>query len=233
MNAFAQQPDMDATFVAARFHMIEGQLRPNKIMDERILDTMGRLPRELFVPPVYSGIAYCDENMKIMEGRYLMQPMILAQLLQEASIEAEDRVLEIAPATGYSTAVIAALAKEVIAVESDQSLQQQAIKKLAYLKIDNAEVHLGPLVAGWKEKGPYNVIMINGSVEFVPDTIFDQLAEGGRLVAVVRQYGPARVAHTGEARLYARIHGTISHRPLFDANIKPLLDFQVEKKFAL
>lgn len=227
----ALEKQIPADYAAARFHMVEGQLRPNKVTDQRILDVMGTLPREFFVPSPMAGIAYQDEDIQVMSGRYLMEPMVLARLLQEASIGPEDRVLDIAPATGYSTAVIARLVKDVIGVESNASLQKQAIDNLASLKIENASIQQGNMTEGSKDQAPYNVILINGSVEVLPEKLFAQLAEGGRLVAVMRQYGPARAAHIGEARLYEKIHGAVSSRPLFDANIHPLMEFNAPAKF--
>jgi protein-L-isoaspartate(D-aspartate) O-methyltransferase len=218
-------------FSAARLNMVDSQLRPNKVTDRRILDAMETLPRERFVPPALAGIAYKDEDLQIAPGRFLMEPMILGRLLQEAAIKATDKVLDIAPASGYSTAVIAALAKEVTGVESDPSLITQAVGNLAALEIRNAEMQLGPLKDGWTHKAPYDVILINGSVDAVPDALFAQLAEGGRLMAVIRQWGPAQAAHISEARLHEKIHGAISHRGLFDANIKPLPGFQAPAKF--
>lgn len=220
-------------FATARFHMVEGQLRPNKVTDRRILDAMGTVPREIFLQPLLAGIAYSDEDIQIAQGRYLMEPMILARLLQEASIKPDDRILDVAPATGYSTVVAAALAQEVVGVESDTALQKRGLDNIALLGIGNAGIQSGIHAEGFREKGPYNVILINGSVEIVPDALFAQLAEGGRLMAVVRHYGPGHAAHTSEARLYEKIHGAISHRGLFDANIQPLPGFQVPAVFTL
>lgn len=230
MTAIAKSPALD--FAAARFHMVESQLRPNKVRDERILDVMGRLPREMFVPPALAGIAYIDEELQAAPGRYLLEPMVLARLLQEAGIKAEDRVLDIGPVTGYSTVIIASLAKQVIAAECDISLQKKTIDNLDSLRIPNAEVWLGPLPEGCAETAPYNVIFFNGSIETLPEAILNQLAEGGRLVTILRQYGPAQAAHKGEARLYERIHGSVSHRALFDAHARLIPGFEAQRRFA-
>lgn len=220
-------------FATARFNMVESQIRPNKVRDERVLNAMGTLPREQFVPSLMAGIAYIDEDIQVAPGRFLLEPMVLARLLEEASIKPQDRVLDIAPATGYSTVVLAMLAQEVTGVESDPTLQKQAVGNLANLQTSNASVQLGSLVDGYKGKAPYNVIIINGAVEVVPEALLGQLAEGGRLVGVVRSYGPAKAAYTGEARLYEKINGHISHRPLFDANVKLLPGFEAKKVFTL
>src|SRR5882672_10545635 len=124
-------------FATARFHMVESQIRPNKVRDERVLKAMGSVPREMFVPQAMAGIAYIDEDLQVASGRYLLEPMILARLIQEAGIGPDDRVLEIAAATGYSTVVLAALAKEVVAVESDAILQRKAKENVLALRIPN------------------------------------------------------------------------------------------------
>jgi protein-L-isoaspartate(D-aspartate) O-methyltransferase len=229
MSAVLKTPVSD--YAAARTAMVDSQLRPNNVRDRKLLDAMEGIPRELFVPSNLACIAYIDEDLKVAQGRYLMEPMILARLIQEAEVTATSRVLDVAPATGYSTAVLATLAHEVVGVESEPLLQTQANQILASLQIQNATVQVGALSEGWKAKAPYDVILINGSVDSVPETLLSQLGEGGRLVAVYRQWGPADVAHVGEARLYQKIRGTVSYRPLFDANIKPLSEFQAPAKF--
>lgn len=230
MAAVSQQSAPD--FTAARFNMVESQIRPNKVRDQGLLDALGTLPREMFVPSIMAGIAYIDESLQVGAGRYLIEPMVLARLIEEADVKADDRVLDIAPATGYSTAVLAALAKEVVAVEADPALVTQAVGNLDRLQIKNASFQLGPLAEGWKATAPYDVILINGSVEILPDMLSAQLAEGGRLLVVMRKSGPAAIAHKGEARLYEKIHGNLSHRALFDANVKLLPGFEAKKVFS-
>ena len=230
MPALPQQstaPD----FTAARFNMVESQIRPNKVRDQRLLDALGSLPREMFVPSISAGIAYIDENVQVGPGRYLLEPMVLARLIEEAGVRETYRVLDVAPATGYSTAVLAALAKEVVAVECDPALVTQAVGNLDRLQIKSASLQLGPLAEGWKAAAPYDIILVNGSAEILPDLLASQLAEGGRLLIVMRRSGPAAIAHKGEARLYEKIHGNLSHRALFDANVKLLPGFEGKKVF--
>lgn len=229
MNAVSKPVTPD--FALARFNMVESQLRPNGVRDERLLDAMATLPREAFVPSLKTGIAYIDEDLEVGAGRYLLKPVALARLLQAAGIKAQDRVLDIGPATGYSTAVISVLAKEVVAIESDVNLGQQAADNLAGLDVKNVEIRQGSLTEGCNDKAPFDVIILNGNVDFVPETLVAQLAEGGRLIAVVMHYGPAHAAHAGEAHLYEKHHGIVSHRALFDANVKSLPGFQLAQKF--
>jgi protein-L-isoaspartate(D-aspartate) O-methyltransferase len=230
MPVTAQPPPADIE--AARFNMVESQIRPNKVRSERLLDAFSGLPREMFVPSMLAGIAYIDKDLPVADGRYLLEPMVLARLLEEGGIRPNDRVLDIAPATGYSTALLAQLAREVVAVENEAALAGQAMENLARLGIGNASVKQGPFADGWRGNAPYDVILVNGSAEFVPEELMAQLAEGGRLLIVMREFGPARIAHKGEARLYEKIRGAVSHRALFDANVRPLADFAAKQKFS-
>lgn len=230
MTALAAQKLPD--FAAARHNMIEGQIRPNKVRDERVLDTLENLPRELFVPERLAGVAYIDENLPVAPGRFLLPPMILARMLEESRIKPADTVLDIAPATGYSTAALAKLAGHVTAVESDAELQRCATALLASLEIHNAEVRLAPMQQGWKTAAPYDVIFINGAVDLVPDNLLLQLKDGGRMVVVVRHYAIADAAHTGEVRLYVRSGEVVDYRPLFDANAALLPGFAADQKFS-
>lgn len=218
-------------FAVARRNMVESQLRPNKVRDERILTAFETLPRELFVPQPVMGIAYLDESLPVAGGRFLLPPMVLARLMEEAAIKDDDRILDIAPATGYSTAVLAKLGRQVVAVEADADLQHRASTLMKTLEITNVAIRLAPPQQGWKTEAPYDVIVINGAVDDVPDSLLHQLKDGGRLVVVVRRYGAVHAAHTGEARMYERLGEVVTFRPLFDANVALLPGFVAEPKF--
>ena len=127
-------------YAAARRHMVDSQIRPNKVTDERIMKAMGKVPREIFVPPSLKGVAYVDEDIQIAPGRFLMEPQVLARLIQAAEIEPTDAVLEIGSATGYASAILSHLAESVVAVESDPQLAEIANKALAALEITNVAV---------------------------------------------------------------------------------------------
>jgi protein-L-isoaspartate(D-aspartate) O-methyltransferase len=219
-------------FAAARQNMIEGQLRPNMVRDERVLTVLEDLPREMFVPERLSGIAYMDESLPVGVGRFLLPPMVLARMLQEAKIGAQDKVLDVGPATGYSTAALGRLAAQVVAIEPDAELQRRAAATLAALEITNAEIKLSPMQQGWKANAPYDVIFVNGAVDVIPDSLLSQLKDGGRLVAVVRRYGAAHAAHTGEARISVRSGERVTHHTLFDANVALLPGFAADSKFS-
>lgn len=212
-------------FAAARAHMIDCQLRPSEVNDERLIDAIEQVARENFVPKGKRAIAYVDEDLEIAAGRYLMEPMVFARLLAAANIGPKDLVLDIGCATGYSAAVIAGLADAVVALEEDEDLAAAAEKKLSEADVMNAAVVKGALRDGVAKQGPYDVIVIEGAVEDVPESLADQLKEGGRLVCVKLEGG------VGRAHIVTKEEGIAAGRNLFDANIPPLTGFQQEKGF--
>lgn len=209
-------PTSDATFAAARRHMVASQLLPNQITDARVVAAMGAVPRERFVSAAYRGVAYVDEDIAVAPGRYLMEPMVLAKLMQATEIQPTDVILDVGCATGYSAAVLARLGNTVVGLECMSDLARQATETLTALGIDNAAVVEGDLVKGLPGQGPFDAILFQGAVEVMPDAILGQLAPSGRLVAVVRERG------VGRATLWRRLDDGIVRRTLFDAAV-PLL----------
>lgn len=212
-------------FEAARAAMVNSQLLPNKLLDEALTEAMSRVPRERFVPRAQQGVAYVDEDIAIGGGRYLMEPLVLMRLLQAAQITPDDMVLDVGCATGYAAAVMADMAGTVIAIDSDEGLVAQATETLAELDITNVAVVGADLTEGLPDQGPYDVIVLEGAVADVPQALQDQLAEGGRLLTVIRQEG------VGVAHLYTRVNGVVGHRPLFDASTPTLPGFEPKKEF--
>ncbi len=153
---------------AARLNMVEGQLRTNKVTDEAVLDGFLTTPRERFVPSNLRGIAYVDDDIPLGNGRFLVEPMVLARLLQLAEIGKDDKVLEIGCASGYATAILAKIAASVVAVESDPQLAAAARANLQALGIGNVQLQEAAMTAGWRAGAPYNVILINGAVGEIP-----------------------------------------------------------------
>ena len=202
---------------AARRNMVSGQIRTNRVTDERLIDAMEEIPRERFVPHAKRGVAYVDEDVEIASGRYLMEPMVLARMVQEAGIAADDMVLDVGCGTGYATAVMSRLAGTVIALDVDGSLAAEAERALNAVGADNAIVVTGPLAEGYARQAPYDVILLGGAVDHLPQALADQLAEGGRIVGVLREAGGV-----GQATLWARHRGALSSRSLFEASLPPL-----------
>ena len=213
-------------FLAARTNMVESQLRTNKVTDPRVLGAFETVPRERFTPEDLTGVAYVDEDIAIGQGRYLMEPMVLARLLQAAAIDPNDMVLDIGCGSGYSSAILAQLAATVVAVEPDQALAKQANTVLAELTIDNVVLIEAPLTEGYAKQAPYNAILLNGSVSKIPQGILDQLGDGGRLVTVVRDR-----PHLGRAVLVQKSGGILSSRTLFDAATPLLPGFAEPPRF--
>lgn len=214
-------------YTTARHNMVEGQIRPNKVTDPLVTQAMETIPREIFVPKHLRGIAYTDEDLDLGGGRWLMEPLTLARLLQEAAIEDTDVALDIACGTGYATAILSRMASTVVALESDPDYGARASAAVGELGIDNAAVISGDLTRGCSDQGPFDVILINGGVEYVPQEILDQLADGGRLVTVVRKPG----APVGLATMYTRRGDAFGHRALFDAGVPILPGFSKPPQF--
>jgi protein-L-isoaspartate(D-aspartate) O-methyltransferase len=212
-------------FDAARRHMVDSQLKPNQVLEGRVSQAMAEVPREAFLPEALADVAYVDEDLPIAPGRYLMEPMVFARLLQAAAIEPDDVVLDLGCGTGYSTAVLARLAATVVAVEPDPDLREWAIQAMARVGADNTAIVDGDLRTGAPSHGPYNAIILNGAAEKIPDELRNQLADGGRLVAVQVQN---RIGKAMVIERYGDIFGT---RDLFDAATPLLPGFTSQQGF--
>jgi protein-L-isoaspartate(D-aspartate) O-methyltransferase len=212
-----------------RLTMVETQLRPSQVTDRPLLAAMGALPRERFVPPTKRLFAYMDAGVEVwpsVDGapaRYLLAPVVLARLIQLAAVGPEDRVLDIGCATGYSTAVLACLARSVIGLEAEPELAAAASNTLRELATDRAfgdvQIITGALNEGYPAGGPYDVILLNGAVSELPGALLGQLKEGGRLAAIIAHPAP------GRAVLFFKVGDNASGVPHFDAAAKPLPGF--------
>ncbi|MCA6113820.1 protein-L-isoaspartate O-methyltransferase [Bradyrhizobium sp. WSM 1738] len=207
-------------FATARQKMVDGQVRPSDVTDIRILDAMLAVPREAFVPESKQALAYLDLDLDVSEEggvkRYLIKPAVLAKMLQAAEIRGSDRVLVVGCATGYAAAVIARLTPHVTATESDSALATKAQGILARNGCGNVTVRTAAAAEGDPAGAPYDVIVLNGATEMVPQQLYGQLRDGGRLVGVFATSRPAR------ATVVTALHGDFGHRVLFDA-AAPLL----------
>lgn len=207
-------------YVTARRTMMENQIRTNRITDPLVIAALNELPREAFLPEALRGIAYVDEDIPIGGGRVLMEPLTIALLLQTAEITTTDVVLDVGAGVGYTAAAAARMASTVIALESDADLAARAREILAALDLPTVSVVEGALPAGYPIHAPYDVILFGGAIPAVPDAIFGQLAEGGRLVAVI---GGEKAM--GKGTVFMKTGGIVSPRVVFDAGIPVLLEF--------
>jgi protein-L-isoaspartate(D-aspartate) O-methyltransferase len=205
-------------FTAAREAMVENQLRPQGVTDPAVLDAMRRVKREKFLPSHTRPLAYVDRAVAIGDRRFLAAPAVLGQLLTQMMPQAGQRALVIGAGTGYSAAVITALGLEVIALESDPALATAAREQ----KIDVIE---GKLADGHAKGDAYDQILIDGAVEYIPDAIVDQLAEGGHLGAALIDRGVTRLVVGRKAG------GAFGYLSIGDAGVPALPGFSRPKAF--
>ena len=203
-------------FTAARNAMVDSQIHTMGVTSEEILNAYRTVRREEFVPEGRRGIAYCDEDMPVAHGRCLMEPVTHARLIQAALPKSTDVVLDVGGATGYSAAILSGLVSRIVAAEADATLLAAAEASWQKLGCGNIVPHQGAFAAGCEAHAPYTLIVINGSVAEIPQALIDQLAGGGRLLAVVRKAND----RIGRAVLLAKSEGgAISDRILFDAAV--------------
>lgn len=222
---------MAADFHEQRVKMVDGQIRTTDVTDAAVLAAMLAVPREEFVPAHWRPLAYIDEDIEIAPAgdgagaRFLMEPSPFARLVQLAAVTGGDTVLDIGCGTGYSSAVLSRIAAAVVGLESDAALAAAARDALAAHGRGNVEIVEGPLAQGHAARAPYDVVIVNGAADELPSALFDQLAEGGRLVAVIGH------GHAGRATLYLKEGGLVSQRRVFNAAVMPLAEFRRQPEF--
>ncbi|MEY8843181.1 protein-L-isoaspartate O-methyltransferase [Cribrihabitans sp. XS_ASV171] len=214
-------------FAARRRMMVDTQVRPSDVTKFPIIDAMLKVAREPFVPNAQREAAYADQLISLGGGRYMLEPRTLAKMLDWLNIGLDDSVLDIGSGYGYSAAVAAHMSQFVVAVEEDEAMADEAQEILSEISADNAIVHCGPLAGGAPEHGPYDVIMIQGGVEEVPQALLDQLKEGGRIVCIFMEdnLGTVRVGYANS--------GQITWRFAFNAGAPILHGFEKRRSFAL
>lgn len=213
-------------FEVARRNMVDGQLRPNRVTDPALIEAMSTLPRELFVPRPLAGIAYTDEDIDLGGGRFLVEPMVVGRLLQAAEIGRTDVALNIGCATGFDAAVLGRVCLSVVAIDGAAELVEHATRILGKLDIDNVAVIEGKLLEGYPDQAPYDVIYFGGAVQSVPQRIFDQLGDPGRLLVVLTDG-----RGMGRAVIFLKTDGVVSRRVLFEAGTPTLPGFSEETPF--
>ncbi len=216
MNRPAAQHEIEMTSAQRRQTMIDSQLRTVGVIDPGVLAAIAAVRREDFLPAALAGLAYADAALEVAPRRWLLEPMVLALLLQNARVTAADNVLIIGGAAGYSAAVVRHIGARVTAVESDPAL----------LAIASGVIE-APLTAGYPPGGPYDVILFEGAIEVLPPAITAQLRPGGRVAAVIRDGNVGR-AWAGPLVGANRIGGL----PFLEVAAKPLPGFERAREFA-
>ena len=212
---------------AARANMIDCQLRPNKVTDERLINAYKRLRRELFVPEKLRSVAYVDDDLPLGGGRHLMQPMVAARLLQAAAVGPREIALVVGAGVGYEAALLGLLGRSVVALEEDAELARVGRSALVDHRIASVSYVEAPLRLGHHPRSPYDVILFGGAVGAVPAEIAGQLGEGGRMAVVLRQR-----QSVGRATLITRTGGALAQRVMFDATAPLLPGFVAKPAFA-
>jgi len=210
----------------ARYNMIESQIRTWEVLDQAVLDTLAVMKREEFVPPQYRSLAFVDMEIPLGHGEVMLSPKLEARLLQELTLKRSDKVLEVGTGSGYMTALLAQLAAQVCSVELHADLSASAAQKFQRAGIGNVVLRLGNGALGWPEEGPFDAILLTGSVPVIPAGLREQLAPGGRLLAVVGE-APAMTA-----RLVTQVApGVFNETGLFETCIAPLREVRQPERF--
>ncbi len=215
-------------FSQARINMIDGQISTASVVNPKILESFGFVPRELFVPEKLKDIAYMDESLDIGQGRFLLAPIAYAKMLEAVTPNENDVVLDIGCGSGYSSAILSPLVTTVIALEHNKRQMDKAVKLWEQLGACNIALIEGALTDGVLEQAPYSLIIFNGAVSKIPPKIIDQIGNGGRLIAIIKEAD----SYVGCATLFAKnCNGDVSSKKLFDANAPFLKGFEPESKF--
>jgi protein-L-isoaspartate(D-aspartate) O-methyltransferase len=216
MSGYAHQTNVTIDFALARDLMVDGQLRPSKVTDPRILEAMRSLHRESFVPRALAPLAYIDDDLEVAPGRFLLKPLVQARLFQLAAPVKGEAALIVGAGCGYGAALLAACGANVVALEQDTALL--ALARAALLHGTEAvTLQEGPLAEGWPARAPYDLVVIEGAVRAIPERIARQVAATGRLVTIIAPAGGGSYAVIAEPSA-----GGLALRPAFDA-AAPLL----------
>jgi len=199
-----------------RLQMVDKQIRSRGIKDPRVLQAMTEVPRHLFVPPEERDAAYDDTPLPIGHGQTISQPYIVALMTESLHLEPDDRVLEIGTGSGYQAAVLSELVDSVYTIEIVAPLGKAARERLHQLGYDNVQVRIGDGFRGWPEKAPFDAIIVTAAPETIPETLVDQLADGGRMVIPVGRY-------LQELILVEKRNGKVRKRSLASVRFVPMV----------
>ena len=214
-------------FATRRTMMVDTQIRPSDVTKFPVIEAMLSVPREAFVPDALREAAYVGENIDLGGGRVMLEPRTLAKLLDALDVQNDELVLDLGTGLGYSSAVIARMAEAVIAVEDDETRASEAQTILSDQGADNVVLHQGALAEGAAQHGPYDVIVVQGAIEHVPQSIADQLKEGGRIGCLFAEQT------LGAVRIGYKIDGDINWRFAFNAGAPVLAGFERHAAFTL
>ena len=217
----------DMQFATLRKSMVDSQIRPNKVIDEQVIEAFSTVPRELFVSRQMQELAYIDEDIHLSGGRFIIEAMVMARMIQALNLIPSDNVMCIGAGTGYGAAIMSSLAASVIAIETRTQMVEKAQQIVAGLEIGNVAVVKSRLQDGYPSEAPYQGIIIEGGVEHVPKALFDQLSDGGHLVSVLRPQS----LNVGEATLWHKCNGHVTSKALFAAQVPVLDEFKLKPKF--
>ncbi len=214
-------------YASRRQMMVDTQVRPSDVTKFPIISAMLSVPRELFVPSDKVEAAYISENVELGGGRVVLEPRTFAKMLDALAFDGSELVLDVGAGYGYSSAVIAAMAEAVVAVEEDEDMAGESAELLSSINADNVIPHTGPLAEGATDHGPYDVIIIEGGVEEVPQSLTDQLKDGGRIACLFME------DRLGVVRIGYKQDGRVTWRFSFNASAPVLPGFAKETAFAL
>ena len=207
--------------------MVDTQVRPNDVTKYNVIAAMLEIPREEFVPDSRRDVAYVGENIEIARGRVVLEPRTIAKMIDALDLQPTELVLNLAAGYGYTAAVLGRLAQAVVAVEEDAEMAAEATRRLAGIGADNVAVVQGPLAAGHKAEAPYDAILIEGAIEELPESLAEQLAEGGRIITLFLD------ATVGVVRSGVKLDGVITWRYAFNAGAPVVPGFRRVREFTL
>ena len=215
-------------FKIARKNMVENQIRANKVTSLNVINAFLDVPREKFVPDALQEISYVDEDIQLSRNRFMMKPMILARLFQSLNLKGNENILHVGSNSGYGSAILSRMCSSVISLESDKKLFETSIQTFSTMGFDNVVPLHGSMENGVEKEAPFDIIFIEGSIETEPKSLFGQLNENGKLIAIIR---PANIK-IGKAKLFFKISNEIGLENLFDAQVSKLSIFKSKTKFS-
>jgi len=215
------------SYEQARFNMVEQQVRPWEVMDPRVLQVMQALPRENFVSDEYKGLAYADIEVPLANGHHMLKPVIVGRLLQALNIKPTDTILEIGTGSGYVTACLASLGKQVTSIEIDKEIAAQAAENLATLDFDNISLQINDGIHSIPDTAPFDVIAVTAHIPECKNILPKELNDGGRLFMITG------ASPNMTAQLTTRIHGdNFRTEALFETEIETLESVPTKEAFS-